>query len=70
MIVLDLARAHAGLNPQVDPSFFRLLPELQAEHLDDLDGGRVFTYPLDCSPSFLRYLADRGLATCACRRSS
>ena len=33
------------------------MPELQAERLDDLDGGRVFTYPLEGSPSFVRYLA-------------
>ena len=59
VIALDLARAHAGLNPQADPSFFTLLPELRAERLDDLDGGRVFTYPLDASPSFLRYMAGR-----------
>lgn len=58
-IVLDLVRAHAGLNPQADPSFFRLVPELQAERLADLAGGRVFTYPLDTSPAFLRLLASR-----------
>ncbi|HEY5908296.1 MAG TPA: hypothetical protein VIZ31_09645, partial [Vicinamibacteria bacterium] len=58
-IVLDLVRAHAGLNPQVDPSFFRLVPELQAERLADLEGGRVFTYPIDTSPAFLRFLATR-----------
>ena len=58
-IVLDLVRAHAGLNPQADPSFFRLVPELQAERLADLGGGRVFTYPLDSSPAFRRLLASR-----------
>ena len=59
ILVVDLARAHAGMNPQVDPSFFRLLPELLAEHLDDLGGHRVFSYPLDTSPAFLRFVAEQ-----------
>lgn len=56
LVVADLARAGAGTNPQVHPSFFRLLPELVAESLDSLEGGRVFTYGLDHSPTFLDYL--------------
>lgn len=59
VLVLDLARAHAGLNPRVDPSFFRLVPELAAEGLQGLGGHRVFSYPLDTSPAFLRFLAER-----------
>jgi hypothetical protein len=55
MLGLDLARAHAGMNPQTAPSFFQLRPELAAEHLEALDGGRVFSYPLDASPAFWRY---------------
>jgi hypothetical protein len=58
-VVADLARAHAGLNPQVPASFFDLVPELQAERLDDLQGGRVFSYPIDTSPAFQRYLRGR-----------
>ena len=59
MLVLDLARAHAGMNPQVDPAYFRLVPELLAERFSDLRGQRVFSYPLDTSPAFLRFLAER-----------
>ena len=57
ILVLDLVRAHRGMNPQADPSFFRLLPELAGHGLADLRGGRVFSYPLDSSPAFTRYLA-------------
>lgn len=56
VLVLDLARAGAGMNPQVEPSFFELLPELDAQHLNDLEGGRVFSYGLDESPAFRRFL--------------
>jgi SAM-dependent methyltransferase len=56
-LVLDLVRVHFGMNPQADPSFFRPLPELEVEGLGDLGGGRVFSYPLDRSPTFTRYLA-------------
>ena len=56
--VLDLARAHAGMNPQVDASFFRLVPELLAERLHDLEGHRVLSYPLDSSPAFARFLSE------------
>ena len=69
VIVLDLVRAHAGLNPQADPSFFRLVPELQAERLADLSGGRVFTYPLDSSPASGGSWP-RGPRTCASCRST
>jgi hypothetical protein len=56
LLVLDLARAGLGMNPQVDPAFFRPLPEMAGEQLADLDGGRVFTYGLDYSESFARFL--------------
>ena len=59
VLVLDLARAHAGMNPQVDPGFFRLVPELAAERFSDLGGQRIFSYPLDTSPAFRRFLAER-----------
>ena len=59
LAVADLARAGAGLNPQVHPSFFDPLPEIATLRLDDLDGGRVFSYGLDHSPVF-RELLGRG----------
>jgi hypothetical protein len=59
LAVADLARAGAGLNPQVHASFFDPLPEIAALRLDDLDGGRVFSYGLDHSPAF-RGLLGRG----------
>lgn len=55
--VATLARAGAGLNPQVSPVFFEQIPELAQERLDALDGGRVFTYALDESPAFRGFLA-------------
>jgi hypothetical protein len=58
-VVFDLARAGAGLNPQVPPSFYAPLPELAAQHLDAGEG-RVFSYGLDHSPSFRRLLAAGG----------
>jgi len=60
LLVGDLARAGAGLNPQVDPRFYEPLPELSALRLAELDGGRVFSYGLDYSPAF-RELLGRGL---------
>jgi hypothetical protein len=55
----DLARAGAGLNPQVHASFFDPLPEMAALRLDALDGSRVFSYGVDHSPAF-RELVGRG----------
>jgi hypothetical protein len=60
LAVGDLARAGAGLNPQAPPALFALLPELAAERLDALDGHRVFSYGLDESPAFRRFLAGGG----------
>jgi SAM-dependent methyltransferase len=59
IVVVDLVRVHAGMNPQVDASFYRLVPELQAQRLDSLGGGRVFSFPLETSSTFVRYLAGR-----------
>ena len=56
LVVADLARAGLGMNPQVTPGFYTLLPEMQALHLDALSGGRVFSYGLDASPAFRRVL--------------
>jgi hypothetical protein len=60
LVVADLARAGAGLNPQVHASFFQTLPELAALRLGDLDGGRVFSYGLDHSPAFREFLGRGG----------
>jgi hypothetical protein len=57
LLVADLARAGAGMNPQATPAFYTLLPEMQALRLDALSGGRVFSYGLDASPAFRRFLA-------------
>jgi hypothetical protein len=57
VLVADLARAGAGMNPQVSPTFFARLPEMAALRLDDAEGGRVFSYGLDQSPAFRRFLA-------------
>jgi hypothetical protein len=59
LVVADLARAGAGMNPQVTPAFYSLLPEMRALGLDALSGGRVFSYGLDASPAFRRLLASR-----------
>jgi hypothetical protein len=58
LAVADLARAGAGLNPQVPASFFAPLPEM--EELRLADEGRVFSYGLDESPAFRSFLARGG----------
>ncbi len=60
LAVADLARAGSGLNRQVHPSFFDLLPETSALPLRDREGGRVFSYGLDHSPAFRAFLARGG----------
>jgi hypothetical protein len=60
LAVADLARAGSGLNRQVHPSFFELLPETAALPLVDREGGRVFSYALEDSPAFLGFLARGG----------
>lgn len=57
--VLDLARAGAGVNRQATPALHRLLPELAAERLDALEGGRVFTYGTEFSPRFREWVRSR-----------
>jgi hypothetical protein len=52
----DLARAGAGLNPQVSPAFFQPLPEIAALRLQQ---GRVFSYGAQDSPGFLSWIALR-----------
>jgi Bacterial membrane protein YfhO len=56
LLLADLARAGAGMNPQVAPAFFEPLPELAALRLGSLQGGRVFSYGLDYSPAFSHFL--------------
>jgi hypothetical protein len=55
-IAVDLARAGAGLNRQASPLIFVLQPELHAERLHDLGGGRVFAVPISFSRNFLKWL--------------
>jgi hypothetical protein len=56
MLVADLSRAGAGLNPQAPPAIFAPLPEMEAQRLDALAGARVFSLGLDESPTFRRFL--------------
>jgi membrane protein YfhO len=53
--VAELARAAAGMNPQVPTAFFQPLPEMGALGL--AGQGRVFSYGPDTSPAFHRFLA-------------
>ena len=62
LVVADLAWAGRSLNPQVHPSFFDLEPDLAALRLDQLEGGRVFSYGLDHSPAFREWLGRGGRA--------
>jgi hypothetical protein len=57
MAAADMARAAAGMNPQIPVAFFEPLAEMKALRLHELDGGRVFSYGPDQSPAFRRYLA-------------
>jgi hypothetical protein len=59
VVAVDLARAGVGLNRQSSPLVFQLLPEIAAEHLDDLQGGRVFAVPISLSRNFLAWLSTR-----------
>jgi hypothetical protein len=58
MAMADLARAAYGTNPQAPAALFDPLPEMKTLRLDDLDGGRVFSYGPDQSPAFRRFLRD------------
>jgi len=64
-VVVDLAAAHAGLNPQVSPAFFSPAPGLAAERLDRLGGRRVFSLETERSPAIQRFLAGRPAAPVA-----
>jgi hypothetical protein len=57
ILALDLARAGAGINPQVAASFFDLPEELRAERLDALAGQRVFSFETEASPAVRAFLA-------------
>jgi hypothetical protein len=57
VLALDLARAGAGINPQVVPSFFDLPEPLRAERLDSLSGQRVFSFETEASPAVREFLA-------------
>jgi len=59
LITLDLARAGVGINKQVPAQFFQLHQGLAAQHLDRLDGGRVFSYPSHFSARVEAWLATR-----------
>jgi len=59
VLVLDLARCGAGINPQVSSRFFDAPPELSALGLDKLGGGRVFTYEVRHSVALLRFFAQQ-----------
>ena len=60
LAVADLARAGAGMNPQVPATFFEPLPEMRLLRLEALEGERVFSYGLDQSPAFRAFLARGG----------
>ncbi len=57
LVVVDLVRAGAGLNPQVRASFYDPLPEMQAPHLQVPEGERLFSFGLDQSPAFAEFLS-------------
>lgn len=62
LLAADLARAGAGLNPQVHASYYDPLPEIAELRLDELDAGRVFSYGLEHSPAFRDFLSRGGRA--------
>lgn len=59
VLIADLARAGAGLNPQVPAAYFDLLPETRALGLDG-EERRVFSYGVEQSPAFARLRASGG----------
>ena len=60
LLIIDLVTAAQGVNPQAPAAFYRPLPEMEALHLGELGGGRVFAYGLDQSPAFRQFLARSG----------
>ena len=67
LVAADLLRAGAGLNPWLDPSFFRASPELAAA-LPSLREGRIFTCSTYESPAYWAARAGRRAGT-RCGRS-
>ena len=62
LVVADLARAGAGLNTQVPASFYDPLPGMEAARDEVPEDQRIFSYGLDQSPSFSRWLSGGGPA--------
>jgi hypothetical protein len=56
LLVADLWRGGAGVNPQTSTDFFAPAPGL-ASLLGDLNGGRVFSLGVDSSPAMQRLLS-------------
>ncbi len=63
LAVADLARAGAGVNPQVSPAFFRLLPQIRSQVLDRQGAGRTFSYGVRRSPAFRAFFEARAPGT-------
>lgn len=57
LVAADLARAGAGLNRQIGADVHELSPEVSRLLEGASDRGRVFSYGVDRSPAFARYLA-------------
>lgn len=60
LLVVDLARAAAGVNPQLSPRFFAPTPELAGEGIDDPARGRLFSFETERSPAVASFLARGG----------
>jgi SAM-dependent methyltransferase len=58
LAVLELGRAHAGLNPMTSARFYEPLPEMAGQGLGR--SGRVFSYGPDESPAFQSFLRGAG----------
>ena len=58
LAVLELGRAHAGLNPMTSARFYERLPEMAPLGLGR--SGRVFSYGPDESPAFQLFLRQAG----------
>jgi len=56
LLVIDLAHAAWGLNPQTSPLFFRPLPEM-APLVSGLEGGRVLSLGYALSPRMTEFIA-------------
>lgn len=60
VLATDLARAGAGMNPQIPASFFERLPELEEVDEGARRSGRVFSYGIDHSPAYRKILSRGG----------